>query len=201
MNQRIVVWVVAFACGLAGGGIGAAVVVNHYGDMPNNWAQWSQVAPGTKPGASNALGGVVGQVSLNAMPTGGPQGLEGYVYIKHPEGKTRLAIGTIGNVEVAGTGSVTEIRSMQAGGIVSGTGHVDKWVGILLAHPGGQHDRVGSYHPIVSDDPSGQTVLRGSITTDAISFSNGWSLHVQGDSLELTDAGGKPRQLFEPRPR
>jgi len=201
MNQRLLAWLVAFACGIAGGGIGAAVVVNHYGDMPNNWAQWSQVARSTKPGASNALGGVVGQVALEPMPTGGPQGLEGYVYIKHPEGKTRLAIGTIGNVEVAGSGAVTEIRSMQAGGIVSGSGRVDKWVGILLARPGGKRDRVGAYHPIVSDDPTGQTVLRGSITTDAISFSNGWSLHVQGDSLELTDSAGNRRQLIEPRPR
>jgi hypothetical protein len=196
MQQRYVVYAIASVCGLAGGGIGAAVVANRYGVMPNNWAQWSQVARATPPGASNALGGVVGQVAQQAMPKGGPQGLEGYVYVNHDEGNTRLAIGTIGNVEVAGAGTVTEVRSMQAGGIISGSGKVDRWVGIYLPYPGGNQDQLTTFNPIVVDNPAAQTILRGTITTDRIAFSNGWTLQVQGNSLELIDSGGNKRHLF-----
>lgn len=58
-------------------------------------------------GAPNALGGLVGQVSARAMRHGGPQALEGYTYMAHRTGTTRLAIGLVGNVELAGAGNAT----------------------------------------------------------------------------------------------
>jgi hypothetical protein len=148
--------------------VSAAAVSLRYGRMPHRWASWSQVAVGSPKGQTHSLGGVVGQVQHEAMPTGGPQGLEGYVYMDHARDATRLAIGTIGNVEHAGAGHVTEIRSLQGGGEVTGPGTVDRWVGLTLAVP-----HTANVREVVD-----------------IQFSNGWSLRANGDNLELWDTKG-----------
>jgi hypothetical protein len=146
-----------------------ATIAARYGHMPHWWANWSHVSVnGMTPGHAYTLGGVVGQVQTTALPQGGPQGLEGYVYLSHPTGTTRLAIGTIGNVEVAGTGDVQEVRSLQAGGVLTGRGRVGRWTGLMIAVP-----HKADIREVVD-----------------IQFSNGWSLRANGDNLELWDTKG-----------
>ena len=107
-----------------------------------------------------------------AVPTGGPQALEGYTTIAHDRGNTRLAFGTIGNVEMNGRGTVTEIRSMQAGGVVTNDGRVKHWIGLALSTP-----RAGE----------GYTGPANIDKFDYIKFDNGWSIRPDGDRLLICD--------------
>jgi len=196
MKQLGIIVVTATISGVAGGVIGASLAVERYGAMPHEWASWRQVSFDSPPGEDNSLGGVVGQVARVAMPRGGPQAFEGYTYLMHPEGTTKLAIGTLGNVEVASAGSVKEVRTLQGGGVISGTGKVDRWVGLSLHRPRSQPGQIGSFEPIVVEDPAALTTLRGTITTDAIRFTNGWVFRPEGTSLQLVDPQGVVRQTF-----
>ena len=54
------------------------------------------------------------------------QVVEGYVKCSHT-GIVALAIGTIGNFELSSNGTVTEARSVDAGGIVTGSGTLTNW--------------------------------------------------------------------------
>ncbi len=123
---------------------------------------------------AGATGSFVGVQSLVeaplAMPDGGPQGLEGYVRLSHDRGTTALAIGTIGNVELNARGSVTAIRSLQSGGVITNSGHVDRWSGLYLTHP-----RAGL----------GYTGPVNIARYDYITFDNGWSLRPTADNAAL----------------
>jgi len=196
MKQLGTIVVTAVVAGIGGGVIGASLAVEHYGAMPHEWANWRQVSYDSPPGKDNALGGVIGQVARVAMPDGGPQAFEDYTYLMHPEGTTRLAIGTLGNVEVAGAGDVTEVRTLQGGGLISGKGKVDRWVGLSLHRPSSGPGQLGTFAPIVAEDPAAETTLRGTITTDAIRFTNGWTFRPEGESLQLVDSHGVVRQTF-----
>jgi len=196
MKNLALILICSAVAGVAGGAAGAAAVQARYGAMPDNWAAWSQVAHTAPPGQPNALGGVVGQVATTAMPNGGPQALEGYAYLSHPDGVTRLALGIIGNVEVAGSGGVTEVRSMQSGGIISGTGKVDRWVGLMIGRPAGAAGAKVPFYPLMVTDPDAQNVIRGTITTDRIRFANGWTLQAGPGSVHLIDERGVVRQEF-----
>jgi hypothetical protein len=195
MKSRYMLLVMALLAGTAGGAIGA-VAIDRYGAMPNGWAAWSQVAESAPAGAPNALGGVVGQVTTRAMPDGGPQALEGYTYMAHDAGTTRLAIGVIGNVELAGAGNAAEVRVVQSSGFISGTGKVKRWVGVSVHRPAGAAGKKVPFYPIVVSDPDAQTILHGTIVTDRIRFSNGWTLQPGGASMQLIDQRGVVRQQF-----
>lgn len=169
-----------------------------YGSMPTDWADWSHVA--TKGhGRNSSLGGLVGQVANTAMPEGGPQAFECYTYDDHPTGTTRLTFGCISNVEIAGAGHTREVRG---GGVLSGSGRVDRWimnhnsVNVLPQATGsigqvcalcptfpqrGVNERLGVW----IDDPAAKHYLAGDARVDRLSFSNGWSLRVNGDTIEL----------------
>jgi Chaperone of endosialidase len=60
--------------------------------------------------------------SATALPAAGPQALEGYALVEHASGTTALAIGTIGNMEIAAQGATTLARAVQAGVIITSTG-------------------------------------------------------------------------------
>jgi len=196
MKHKLLLILTALVAGAAGGTLGAAALQARYGSMPNNWAAWKQVAENTPAGAPNALGGVIGQVSPVAMPDGGPQALEGYTYLSHPTGTTRLAFGVISNVELAGAGGVTEVRSMQSGGVVTGSGKIGRWVGIAIARPGGTKGLEVPFVPILVTDQQALTILRGTISTDKIRFSNGWILQPAPAGMQLVDERGVVRQEF-----
>lgn len=168
-------WIIAAAF-IAGavGSVSAQVVMQVYGHMPHLWANWSHVS--IDGGHENQLGGVVGQVSTYPLPDGGPQALEGYTYVAHPSGVTRLAIGTIGNVEIAGAGTTREVRSMQAGGVISGSGPVDEWVGLYISLPRAQPGQVQTYSPI--------------------KFDNGWRFVAEGEALYLCPPKGAACRAF-----
>src|SRR4051812_13632594 len=108
MSRRLVL---VLACVTFANVVIAAQAVGRYGVMPNWWAGWKQVSIGTTaPGMTNSLGGVVGQVQHEALPNGGPQALEGFTYDDHATGVTRLTMGVIGNVELAGAGRTVDVR-------------------------------------------------------------------------------------------
>lgn len=71
-------------------------------------------------------------IDQTVATTGSAQGVEGYVKTSNATGSVVLAIGTIGNIEHSGAGTLDFARSIQAGGIVSGSGTVDEWVGVYV---------------------------------------------------------------------
>ena len=177
---------------------------DHYGSMPNGWADWSHVAVASKEGLNNALGGVVGQVVHQAMPNGGPQAFECYTYDDHAEGTTRLAFGCVSNVELAGAGKTAEIRG---GGVLSGSGRVDYWrmnetsvdvtsstggsIGVLCALcPQFPAQGVDERRGVWIEDASASNLMAGGVTVPMVKFTNGWSLRAAKDSMELRDANG-----------
>jgi hypothetical protein len=115
-----------------------------------------------------------------AVEDGGPQALEGYTTLAHNRGNTRLAFGVVGNVEMNARGTTTEIRSMQAGGVVTADGHVKEWVGLALSRPRAGEGYQGPVH-----------IDR----YDYIRFDNGWSIRPDGDKLLICDKAGVCRGL------
>jgi hypothetical protein len=111
---------------------------------PGVWAQGAnRSAPG--PVAMQNFGGTcrvgprwcLGAVSVVRQQTGsegGPQALEGYTIVD-TRSKVRLAMGVIGNVEQAGSGEVVEVRPLQSGGVITGTGPVERWTGLWIDKP------------------------------------------------------------------
>ncbi len=83
-------------------------------------------APGTMyqvivaAGATDKLAGYF-EMQSAVNQSGGPQALEGFVQMTQT-GTTALAIGTIGNVQIAGSGIATEVRAVQGGVIFKGVG-------------------------------------------------------------------------------
>lgn len=155
----------ALLASLVGGVVGGAATVS-YGSMPL-WAGWSHVSVGpTSADSAYSLGGVVGQVQHTAQPNGGPQAFECYTYDDHPVGVTRLVMGCIGNVELAGAGVTTEVRPVQSGGVIRGAGSVEEWTAFTVHRPQEQHP--------------------GQIRRfNAIKFGNGWTFVEDGDKLFL----------------
>jgi hypothetical protein len=78
--------------------------------------------------------GTVSVVRQMTASEGGPQALEGYTIVD-TRGTVRLAHGTIGNIEQAGSGDLSEARPLQSGGVVSGTGRVHRWTGLFIDRP------------------------------------------------------------------
>jgi hypothetical protein len=118
---------------------------------------------------------------LAAAPDGGPQALEGYTLIAHDRGLVRLAIGTIGNVEMNGAGDVDEIRSMQSGGVITNGGHVAHWTGHHFARP----TRGPGYTGPINVD-----------VIDYVTFDNGWAIRPSGERLLFCDPRGECRDVF-----
>lgn len=113
-----------------------------------------------------------------ALPAGGPQALEGYAVVSHDRGTTRLALGTIGNVQMDARGDTTEIRSLQAGGVITNDGHVSRWSGVFISQPSAGLGYAGPTHLD---------------RYDYITFDNGWSLRPDGDRLLLCPPSGSCR--------
>jgi hypothetical protein len=191
---------------VAGGVIGYAQ--GQYGYMPDWWAGWSVVSVGPHiEGHPSSLGGVVGQVQHDAMPNGGPQGLEGYVYDDHQAGTTRLTFGLVSNVELAGAGHTQEVRS--SGGVVTGPARVSKWDmnggSVHNVNPSAQIDEICGLCPQWSGNivtkrgvwlPADTQANRLPGTTDVetLRFSNGWTISAAGDTLEIRDRNGVVRR-------
>jgi hypothetical protein len=140
--------------------------------------RWDVVAV-TGARSSVAMQSVIEQ--LTPTPDGGPQALEGYTKIAHDRGLVRLALGTIGNVEMNGAGDVEEIRSMQAGGVVTNRGRVKHWTGMYFSRP-----RAGL----------GYTGAANIDVYDYATFDNGWSIRPAGDRLLFCDPQGDCRDVF-----
>ena len=163
------------------------------------WAEW--LPPGGAVHSyrteGNVLGGVVIVAQHAAMPRGGPQGFEAYVYDDHPSGTTRLVIALPQNVEIAGTGHYTEVRG---GGVKSGDGTVDLWrtfgqpVGVMSGTKGW----VAKFADFLSNCPEGdfdcwfmdirdariQSHHAGRLTVGELAFPNGVVLRQVGNRLE-----------------
>lgn len=119
-------------------------------------------------------------ITQSTPSPGGPQALEGYTYVNHPTGVVGLALGTVGNVEVGGTGEVLDVRALQGGVIISGPGDVEHATSLMLMAP----KPAGDYH--------GQVNVK---RADYLSFDNGWSLRPDGDRLLLCDPHDRCRDL------
>jgi hypothetical protein len=101
-------------------------------------------------------------------PAGGPQALEGYTRLSHSRGTVRLALGTIGNVELNAHGDTTLVRSLQAGGVITNDGPVQQWSGLFLSKP------------VAGEGYRGSTNVK---RYDYITFDNGWSIRPDGKNL------------------
>lgn len=106
-------------------------------------------------------------------PDGGPQALEGYTVLQHDVGTVAMAHGTLGNIEFAGAGRTKQARSLQAGGVITGSGVVEHWSGLYLSQPQASHGATGRIE-----------------RRDYITFDNGWSLRPRGEQLLICDPSG-----------
>lgn len=193
---------------LLGSGSALIFAQSTHGHLPDWWAGWSQVSSGPRvPGHYSSLGGVVGQIQHDAMPSGGPQGFEGYVYDDHNTGSTRLTLGLVSNVELAGAGHTQEVRS--SGGIVTGPARVSSWKlnsgSVQTAHPDAAIEEVCALCPSWSGQirskkgvwlptDTDANRLPGITDIDVLRFPNGWTIHAVGDNLELHDRNGVVRR-------
>jgi hypothetical protein len=89
---------------------------------------------GTCPVGPRWCLGTVSVVKQLTGSEGGPQALEGYTIVE-TRAAVRLAHGTIGNIEQAGSGDLIEARPLQSGGILTGQGRVARWVGLFIDKP------------------------------------------------------------------
>lgn len=112
--------------------------------------------------------------------TGGPQALEGYALVNHPNGRVRQVLATIGNIELKGAGATADARALQGSVVVNGPGRVDFATSLNL---------VGCVRQGGYDGPI--DVGR----CDYVTFGNGWSLRPDGDALLLCDPRGVCRPL------
>jgi hypothetical protein len=64
------------------------------------------------------------RANQTALSAGSIQALEGYVKTSHTTGNVAVAIGTIGNGEQGGTGTIGDIRGVQAGIVVKASGNI-----------------------------------------------------------------------------
>lgn len=127
---------------------------------------------------------VQAHITQRRASAGGPQALEGYTLLDHDAGSVRLALGTIGNVEVHGAGAVAEIASLQAGGVVTGPGHVGVWSGLKIVRPAARTSAPAYLGPVNIDQ------------FNDITFSNGWTIRTAGAGLNLCDPRGICRAFF-----
>jgi hypothetical protein len=67
--------------------------------------------------------------------TGSLQGVEGYVETANATGNVGFSIATIGNAEHSGAGTISSLRGVQAGTIISGSGNVDGATSLFVAGP------------------------------------------------------------------
>jgi hypothetical protein len=90
------------------------------------------------------------------------QGVEGYTLTSNASGSVRLAMGTLGNIEHKGAGSLLESRSVQAGGVLSGKGNVRDWIA-FYAQPvsiTGTGSIINAYGLYIDDYQSGRGSIR-----------------------------------------
>lgn len=108
------------------------------------------------------------------------QGLEGYTKVTHSTGTTTIAIGTIGNIELSANGGITEARSVQGGGNLTGTGTISAWKLFYgnAANSGGGAISTG-YGLYIDTWPSGVTTKYNLYTADAagIQYFSGMSVY------------------------
>lgn len=107
-------------------------------------------------------------------PSGGPQALEGYAVVQHRAGTVQLAIGTLGNIELAGAAGTETERAVALGGglVVAGPGHVAHATSLSLNQP----HKHSTYDGPMSID-----------RIDYVTFDNGWSIRPDGDNLLICD--------------
>lgn len=160
--------------------------------------------------SGNPLAGVVGLAQHRGIPDGGPQALEGYVYMDHPAGeRIRLALSLIGNAEHAGAGEVDEVRS--PGGVVSGPGRVRTWfmhrpvidvigeggIDQVVAYSAEFPQRhVGEKWGVRFDDATVRHRMTGPVDIGELRFPNGWQLRPDGEGLALVRPDGTLERMF-----
>jgi hypothetical protein len=135
---------------------------------------------GTVAGIGTTVGLMSRVQAPLAMEQGSVQGIEGYVKLEHDRGNTKLAIGSIGNVENNARGTTTMVRSVQAGGGVTNDGTVQQWSGVFISRP------------VAADGYDGPVNVK---RFDYITFDNGWSIRPDGKRLQLCDPDNVCRGL------
>jgi hypothetical protein len=86
--------------------------------------------------------------------TGGPQGLEGYIYTNNPTGAVVLGIGTIGNVHHNGAGTLSYGRAIQGGGVLSGNGTITDMSGLFSTFAITGSGTIGTYYGAYLEAPT-----------------------------------------------
>lgn len=142
------------------------------------------------------------------------QGVEGYTKTSHASGTVTLSIGTIGNVEHSGAGTLLMARSIQAGGILSGngiimdaipvnispiaitgTGTITNSHGLLVGrHSAGKGTIVNKYN-IRTIDSTGRNHLRGIMEMPDLALS---SVDTMNYKLVVADDSGAIKKMYWP---
>jgi len=109
--------------------------------------------------------------------TNSVQGVEGYTKVSHSSGSITLAIGTIGNIELASTGTLAIARSLQAGGNTSLAGTITEWDGVYVNFANSASAAITSAYGLYVDTfPSGVT--------------NKWGIFIADSSVKNKIRGG-----------
>jgi hypothetical protein len=137
-------------------------------------------------GSGSSLNGMF-YVDQTVATTGGPQGVEGYVETSNPSGSVVLSIGTIGNLEHSGAGTLSFGRGVQSSGILSGsgtitdmsgffsayaitgTGTITTYYGAYLETPTAGSGTITNRYGLYSQDPNAINYFGGSIRMNSIS--------------------------------
>ena len=118
-----------------------------------------------------SVGSVVNTIfrtnQINTGSTGNLQGLESYLKT-NASSNVATTFALVANTEVSGSGGVTNVNTLQVGGITTGTGSITNWKNINVAPVTGNSSNVitNMYGVYVADCPSNVTNKYGIYQTD-----------------------------------
>ncbi len=158
-----------------GYGTNAGVTI---GAMPSTYASGTISAIVASTGATDKLAGFFAMRS-DQNQSGGPQALEGYTYMSQT-GTTTLGIGTIGNVEHGGSGTITQMRGVQGGVQMSSTGGGDNAAAFYAGMAGRISGGSGTYAYGIGLE----------VSDFGAGFTNKYSIYSHDSTAALYNAGG-----------
>lgn len=104
--------------------------------------------------SSGAILGGIFYVDQTVATSGSAQGTEGYVKTSNATGSVTLSIGTIGNLEHSGAGTLATARSIQGGGVLSGNGTITSLSGLYSTYAITGAGTITTYYGAYLDAPS-----------------------------------------------
>ena len=205
----LIVVVVAMVCGYVGGVAGRPIVDMDHPPMRAPVFAQRTFETWNHPSQENDLSFAVGHHVGGNRTAGSEQNFEIDTFL-HAGARSTLVLSGINNLLAEAGSYAAAVSSDSAGGHIAGT--IGTWrlhggqitlakgayIGTLIrfdAPPVAGDGLVEERYSFVDRDPQSKHILRGTTTMDVIAFSNGWTLRVDGDGLELRDPRGIVRRF------